>query len=146
MKRIVSLALVLVLTMTCVLAFASCGMERKIAGTYEMTSISGTITQNGVTTELNEGLYEYYRLILDKDGTVKIEAKGSDTGVQMEEEGTWEWDKEDEVLKIKTKPEGSPVSVTEEMEWEDDTITYTVNQSAQGVTFTFTLVLEKVEK
>lgn len=142
MKRVVSLALVLMMVLTCMLAFASCGQEKKMVGTYEMVSISGTMTYNGETVQLDEDLYEYYRIILEKDGVVTIESKGTN-GVGYEEEGEWKWD--DDMLKIWTKPEGSSTRVLEEMEWEDDTITYTANQTGEGVTISMTIVLEKVK-
>ena len=148
MKRIVSLALVLMMVLTCVVSFASCDLgkkrqEKKMLGTYEMVSISGTISYNGETIQLEKDLYEYYRIILEKDGVVTIEAKGTN-GAATEEEGEWEWDTDDEVLKVWTKPEGSPVRVLEKMEWEDDTITYTANQTVEGMTISMTIVLEKV--
>lgn len=142
MKRVVSLALVLMMVLTCMLAFASCGQEKKMVGTYEMVSISGTMTYNGETVQLDKNMYEYYRIILEKDGVVTIESKGTN-GIAYEEEGEWKWD--DDVLKIWTKPEGSPARVLEEMEWEDDTITYTANQTAEGMTISMTIVLEKVK-
>ena len=142
MKRVVSLALVLMMVLTCMLAFASCGQEKKMVGTYEMVSISGTMTYNGETVQLDKNMYEYYRIILEKDGVVTIESKGTN-GIAYEEEGEWKWD--DDVLKIWTKPEGSPTRVLEEMEWEDDTITYTANQTAEGMTISMTIVLEKVK-
>lgn len=144
MKRIVSLALVLMMVLTCTLAFASCGQEKKMLGTYEMVSISGTMTYNGETIQLDKSMYEYYRIILEKDGVVTIESKGTN-GAATEEEGEWEWDKDDEVLKIWTKPEGSFTRVLEKMEWEDGKITYNVDQTAEGITMKFTIVLEKVE-
>ena len=146
MKRIVSLALVLVMALTCLVAFSSCNnMEKKIAGTYEMKSVTGTMTMNGQTIELSEDLYEYYRIVLNDDGTAEVQCKYPNSTSKVEEEGTWEWDKDDEVIKLKTKPEGSPVSVTEEMEWEDDVITYTASMDGDGYSISFTLVLEKVE-
>ena len=139
MKRILSLALGLVLALGCFVILPSCGMERKIAGTYEMVEISGTLTMNGQTVELDEDLYDYYRITLNKDGTAEIESKGAGSTLKVEEEGTWEY--EDDVIKLKSKPSG--ITVVEEMEWDDDVITYEAEQSAQGMTIKMTLILEK---
>lgn len=139
MKKILSLILVTVLLLSCVSVLSSCGMKAKIAGTYEMVSISGTATYNGVTTELEEGLYEYYRLTLNKDGSALIEAKGKNNSSKIEQEA--EWDYKDGVIKLKSAPMG--ITVVEEMEWDDGVITYEAKESAQGMTVNMKLILEK---
>ena len=141
MKRVLSLVLAVVMLLGCTVALASCGMKGKIAGTYEMESIEGTITYGGYTTDLDESLYEYYRIILEKDGTAIVESRAAGSTAAMEEEGTWEY--EDDKIKLKTNPQG--ITVVEEMEWDDGTITYKANQNAQGMQISFTLVLKKVK-
>ena len=141
MKRVFVLVLGLVLTLSCLLSLSACTMESKIAGTYEMVSVSGTLTYNGVTTELGEDLYDYYRITLNRDGTALIESKGADSTAKIEEEGTWEY--EDDLIKLKSRPSG--ITVVEEMEWKDGVITYEAEQSGQGMAIKMTLILEKQE-
>ena len=142
MKKILSLMLVVILAFGCVFALASCGKKSKIAGTYELESIEGTMSYNGETVELDESLYEYYRITLEKDGTALIESKAAgSTGVKVEEEATWEY--EDGKLELKSSPQG--ITVVEEMEWDDGVITYTTEQSGGGMTMSFTMVLKKVD-
>ena len=69
MKKILSVMLVVALSLSCVLMLSACGKNSQVAGTYEMVSISGTVTMNGQTVTLSEGLYDYYRIILNDDGT-----------------------------------------------------------------------------
>lgn len=139
MKKILTLAMALALIATCAFHLISCGGRDDVVGTYEMVSVSGTVTYNGQTVELSEDLYEYYRIILDRDGTAKIESKASNSTLKVEEEGTWEY--EDGVLKVKSSPSG--IAVVEEMKWENGTITYEAEQSGQGMTIKMTLVLQK---
>ena len=60
MKKILSVMLVVALSLSCVLMLSACGKNSQVAGTYEMVSISGTVTMNGQTVTLSEGLYDYY--------------------------------------------------------------------------------------
>ena len=139
MKKFLSLIVAVVLLVSC-FAFVSCnGID--LAGTYEMTGISGTITYNGQTVELEEDLYDYYRIVLNKDGSCKIESKGADSTAKIEQEGTWEY--EDEVLKVKTVTSG--VTVVEEMKWDDGVITYDAKQSASGMTINMQLTFQRQE-
>lgn len=140
MKKLLSLTLIICLIATCVIALASCNsQENKMVGTYEMVSISGTITYNGTTVQLEEDLYEYYRIILNKDGSCAIESKGKANTSKVEQEGTWEY--ENDTLKIKTNSSG--ITVVEEMQWKDGTITYNAEQNASGMKIKMSLILEK---
>ena len=140
MKKLLSLVLVIVMALGCTLALASCGgIEKDIVGTYEMESISGSISYGGTTTELEADLYEYYRIILDEDGKATVESKAATGGVKIREEGTWEY--VDGKLEISTSPQG--ITVVEEMDWNDGTITYETSQSGQGMTIEFSIVLKK---
>ncbi|MBQ2717074.1 MAG: hypothetical protein IJF75_00570 [Clostridia bacterium] len=139
MKKILSVMLVVALSLSCVLMLSACGKNSQVAGTYEMVSISGTVTMNGQTVTLSEGLYDYYRIILNDDGTAKVESKGAGNTSVIEQEGTWEY--EDNKVKLRSTTSG--ITVVEEMDWEDGTITYVANQSAQGMTISMTLILEK---
>ena len=144
MKKILSLMLVVILAFGCVFALASCGEKSgsEITGVYELESIEGTMSYNGETVELDESLYEYYRITLEKDGTALIESKAAgSTGVRIEEEGTWEY--EDGKLELKSSPQG--ITVVEEMEWDDGVITYTTEQYSGGISMSFTMVLKKVD-
>ena len=139
MKKILSLILVTVLLLSCVSVLSSCGTKAKIAGTYEMVSISGTITQNGQTVNLDEDLYEYYRLTLNKDGSALVESKGKNNTSKVEQEG--EWDYEDGVIKLKSVQMG--ITVVEEMEWDDGVITYEAKESGQGMSVNMKITLKK---
>ena len=140
MKKLLSLALAAVLLLSCIVLFAACNSENdKLVGTYEMSSVSGTVTYEGQTVELEEDLYDYYRLTLNKDGTCLVESKGAGTTTKIEEEGTWEY--EDDVLKIKTKSSG--VTAVEEMTWKNDRIYYDAEVSVSGMTVEMSLILRK---
>ena len=139
MKRIISFILVAVMLFVCVSALSSCGMKSKIAGTYEMTSISGTVTYNGMTTTLDQGLYEYYRLTLNKDGTALVECKAKSSTTKIEQKA--EWDYEDGIIKITSAPQG--ITVVEEMEWNDGVIIYEAVENSAGITVSMKLTLEK---
>ncbi len=138
MKKILSVMLVVALSLSCVLMLSACG-NSEVAGTYEMVSISGTVTSYGQTIPLSEDLYDYYRIILNEDGTATVQSKAKGNTTVIEQDGTWEF--EDNKVKLKSTTAG--VSVVEEMDWKDGTITYVANQSAQGMTISMTLVLEK---
>ena len=114
-------------------------MTAKIAGTYSMTEISGTVTVGGVTTELSTGLYSKYDIVLNADGTAKIIAAASTINVESEASGTWKY----EEGKLKLTSETSGISVTEVMDWNDGVITYETTQSASGMEISMKIVLEK---
>ena len=145
---IIALALSFTLLLTACTGGDETPEEPKITvdGKYEMTSISGSVTVGTTTVELEEGLYEYYRMTLNLDGTALIEAKGATQngveGAKIEREATWEYDVENGILKIMSK-EGS-LTVVEEMQWAEGVITYETEQTAQGMTMKMTLILEKV--
>jgi len=142
MKKTLSLLLATVMLLGC-LCLSACGDDtaKKIAGTYEMDSITGSMTVSGQTVSLTKDLYEYYRIILNEDGTARVESKSPNSTTKVEEDGTWTW--ENNVLKLKSSPNG--ISVVEEMEWEENKITYKAEQSADGMSLSMTLVLVKKE-
>ena len=105
-----------------------------------MVSISGSVTANGMTTQLSTDLYEYYNIILNEDGTAKVESQAAGTTTKVEGDATWEV--EDGKIQLITRTSG--VKVVEEMDWEDGTLTYVANQTASGMTISMTIVLEKV--
>ena len=142
MKKIIALMMVTVLALTCALSLTSCfdKTDDALVGTYEMTSISGSITSGGVTTELTTDLYDYYKITLEKSGKAIIESRGAGTSLEYKDEGTWEYDNGE--LKITSETQG--VKVTEVMQWKDDVITYNATQNASGMVINMKLVLEKV--
>lgn len=140
MKKAFSTLFSVICALLCVFMLGACGQNSKYAGTYKMVSISGTVSMNGMTTTLSTEMYEYYNIILNEDGTAVVESKAAgSTGVAIEQDGTWEY----EDGKIKLKSDNSGVTVVEEMTWENDTITYVAEQSAQGMTVSMTIVLQK---
>lgn len=130
MKRKITLIMTaLVLCLTCAFGLAACSDYSEIAGTYEMTSISGTI--NGVT--VNKNMYEYFRIILTKNGKGTVQSKGAGVGaVEYEAKGTFTYSEEDGKIRLTTR--NGSASVTEEYDYADGVITYKV--SAQGMKFT----------
>jgi len=128
MKKTLSLILSLVLALGCTLALVSCGGS-DVAGVYEMTDISGTMTSGGVTVDLSKDLYEYYTITLNEDGTGSVKAKGTASGnTSIEQDITWEY--EETTLKIISVQSG--VNVVEEMTLVDGVIKYNVNQALPG--------------
>ncbi|MBE5742780.1 MAG: hypothetical protein E7360_05670 [Clostridiales bacterium] len=142
MKKLLAIILSVVTCFACLSLVSSCGNNSKFVGTYEMVSITGTMTYNGQTTQLDESLYEYYRITLNKDGTALVESKGNNTTSKIENEGTWEYKNN----KVRLKSTQAGITVVEEMDWEDGVITYVANQSGQGMEISMNLVLEKVEE
>ena len=78
MKKILSFVLIVSMLLTCMVVFASCDTSSKVAGTYEMVSVTGSLTYQGETIALDEDLYDYYRITLEKDGTALVESKGAE--------------------------------------------------------------------
>ena len=140
-KKIMAALAVVMCVIACAMTLTACtSIEmRKIAGTYEMVSISGTITYNGQTTQLDEDLYEYYRITLEKDGDAKVEIKGTVNTLAVEADAEWEY--EDGKIKLITKQGG--MKVVEIMDYEDGAITYTANQTVQGMAISMTIILER---
>lgn len=136
MKKSIKILLLAMLATIVAIAFAACGGKyADIAGTYEMTSISGKIS--GVN--LSPSYYEYYRIILDADGNATVQAKGSGTGgIIYEAKGTFTY--EDGEIKLTSKNGG--ISVTETMAYEDGVITYELVNAQMDIR----IVLERADK
>ena len=141
MKKLLSFVLVIYLIAACLLTFVSCGKNSELVGTYEMSSISGLMSYNGQTIELDEDLYEYYRITLKRNGSCKIESKAADSSSKIEQEGTWEYFEESGILAIKSEDNG--VTVIEEMKWKDGIITYDVEQTVSSAKIKMRLKLKK---
>ena len=140
MKKTISTLLSMLCAFVLIVMLGACNANSQYVGTYKMVSISGTVTANGITTELNTDLYDYYNITLNADGTAKVESKAAASTALVEAEGTWEV----KDGKIRLMSESAGVTVVEEMNWENDTITYVAEQSASGMTISMTLVLQKV--
>lgn len=138
-KKLALIALTLVLVLTLSLVLTAC-QSAKYAGVYEMESVTGYMIVNGQRTELDASMYEYYRVTLKKNGDALIESKPAGVGGAIyEAEGEWKYQNG----KIRIKSTVMGVTGIEEMTIEGDTLTYTINQTAQGVTMSFTLVMKK---
>ncbi len=131
MKKLLRSVLLGIAAAIMLFAVVGCSNANKeVAGTYEMDTISGTM--GGI--EIDKSYYEYFRLILDEDGTGTVQAKGSGVGgVSVETKGTYVY--EDGKIKLTTK--NGAMSTTEEYDYADGVITY--HMEAQGVNFTITL-------
>ena len=141
-KKTALVAATLVVVMCLAIVLTACNFT--YAGTYEMESISGTITVNGETTRVNKNMYEYYRLILKFNGKAIVESKGAlSGGTSIEAEGKWKY----EDGKILLKSGAGQFATIEEMDIEGDTITYKINQSVtegyQSMTINVVIVLKK---
>ena len=135
MKKILSLSCTLIIILGCVLSLNSCG---KITGVYEMTSLTGTMTVDGVTTELSADNYEYYTINLREDGTAILRSKIVNRTPPYTGYYTWEY--EGTTLTL-TNLETENVMV---MTMEDGVITYTAtNANINGGKATMTMILEK---
>ncbi len=130
-KRLIFCTLALVICMSCAMLTACYLENREVAGTYNMTSCSGTA--NG--TAITEDNYEYFTLILEMNGkaTVKSKGKGFNTS-SYEASGLYEY--EDGKIKLTSTTNG--VTVTEEYEYEDGVITYSFSQGSVSFTIVFT--------
>lgn len=132
MKKYLKVALLTVLSVLLVFAFTACDPDTsEVAGTYEMTEVSGKI--NGVT--IKKEYYDYFRIILDERGNGVVQSKSG--GVAYEAKGRFTYS--DGVIRMTSK-QGS-VSATEEYQYADGVITYSVS----SVQMSFTIVLERVE-
>ena len=152
MKKLLSVLILIALCISCMTVMIACegetetetetetqSMEEKIAGVYEMTDISGSMTANGQTISLSKDLYEYYLITLNEDGTATVESKAAGNDLKVEQEATWEWD--DGKIELKSTTQG--ITVVEELDWKDNVITYKATQSAQGLTITMNITLTK---
>ena len=140
MKKLTALTLAVLMLVTCSLCLFSCGdnMTAKIAGTYSMTAISGTITAGGQTIELGTDLYDRYDIVLNKDGTAKIISAGKGS-LEIEQAATWKY----EGGKLKVISETAGVKVTEAMDWKDNVITYETKQSTTDMEISMKITLTK---
>lgn len=135
MKKNLKAVFFALLAMVALAVFAACGSNNaEVAGTYEMSSISGNISGIPVSTSN----YEYFRIILEENGRGVVQSKGAGVGgASYEAEGTYTYG--DGVIKF-TASNGF-ASVTEEYEYADGVITYIVDNELM----TFTVVFERVE-
>ena len=115
------------------LVACSAQLPDEIVGRYVLTSASGTVS--GVT--ITKDTYEYFELILEKNGSATVRSKGSAAGSPAyEATGTAVY----EDGKIKFTTTNGSASATEEYDYSDGVITYTVD--AEGMSFR--IVMEKV--
>lgn len=115
-------------------ALVACSSPYKeVAGTYEMSSITGKVS--GIT--ITKDSYEYFRIILDEDGNGTVQSKGKGLGaVSYEAKGEYTY----ENGKIKMTTKNGSVSVTEEYDYADGVITYSMESVGVSLTVTFTKV------
>lgn len=135
MKKAFKFIALTVLTVVLAAMLAGCSnANSEVVGTYQMTSISGTM--GGVT--VNKDLYEYFTMILESNGngTVKSKAKGG--GAAYEAKGTYTY----KDGKITMTTSNGFASVSEEYEYADGVITYKVNNEQMS----FSIILTRVEE
>lgn len=142
MRKILVLILTVAMSIASILSLSACQNEKynaKYAGTYEMISISGQMTMHGQTTEITKDLYDYYRIVLEEDGSAKVQSKGKANTTAVEIEGTWEYSDG----KILLKSSNSGITTIEEMLWEEGKITYSASQSGAEYAIEMNIVLQK---
>lgn len=139
MKRFLISTLLVAISVMALLSFVGCS-NFMYAGTYEMVGLSGEVTVSGQTIQLNEDLFDYYRIILNEDGSAKIQSKAKSSTTSVEAEGTWEFS--DGKLKIK-HTNSAGITTIEEMDLENGKITYNASQTIQGMNVQMQIVLEK---
>ena len=138
MKRFLKFAVLPVLAVCMLFAISACSNAalKEVAGTYEMSSVSGTINNTTVSTDM----YEYFRIILDDKGNGTVQSKGKGVGsVAYEQKGTYTYS--DGKIKMTTKNGGA--SVTEEYDYADGVITYNVNTTGMNFKIVFNKVVEE---
>ena len=126
MKKTLSLILALVLALGCALSLVSCGGNSDVAGTYELTSFTGSFTVMGEVTTLPSDTFEYYTMVLNEDGTGVETAKSEYITGGVEEKKNFEWEIDGDKLIVSYKEYG--VTITEEATIKDGVITYETNQ------------------
>ncbi len=115
---------------SCVLSLASCSFINKLfsddkykeeAGTYELYYASGAISKSN---------YDYWRIILEADGSCTVESKGAGNSQTYSATATFEI--EGDKIKIYTK--NGSATITEEYDYVNGEIQM-LNQQIQGYTF-----------
>lgn len=136
MKKFLKTLILAALAAVVLVACAACASPLKeVAGTYEMSSVSGSI--GGITITKNS--YEYFRIILDEQGNGTVQSKGKGVGaVAYEAKGTYTYEKEEGKIKM-TTTNGS-ATATEEYNYADGVITYSVSMEQMNFTIKFTKV------
>ena len=124
-------------------SFTACASPdiSEIAGTYELTELTGSITYGETEYELDKDSYEYYQVILREDGTACIRSKSIFTMIDSSMEGTWKYSFGS--IKITGKKEGN--ELTEKLRLKDDTLIYTTSISDDSSSLNMRLVLKKQE-
>lgn len=138
MKKVLISMLAIIMCIVSVSMLTACG-NKKYAGTYEMISISGQMTSGGQTTQITKDLYDYYRIVLEEDGTAIVQSKGAGNTTAIEVEGTWEFSDG----KILLRSVNSGITTVEEMEWNDGVICYSCNDYVQGYSVQMEIVLQR---
>lgn len=136
-KKLMTLLISTLTVLMMLFAFVGCADPalKEVAGTYEMTSVSGTV--NGVT--IKESLYEYFRLILEENGKGTVQSKAAGVGgAAYEASGKYTY----KDGKITLTTSNGFASVSEEYDYADGVITYTVENEQMN----FTLVLTRVNQ
>ena len=142
MKKTLAIVLALVMLLTASVTLISCSNKNpnNVVGVYEMTDISGTLTNNGQVTQLSKDLYEYYTITLEKGGKATIASAAKGSSSEIKQEATWEYEKGE--LRITSAPQG--INVTEIMELKDGVITYeTTQQLSATQKISMKIILEK---
>lgn len=135
MKKFLKITAVVLVALTMTAMLVACGQDySEVAGTYEISTLTGEV--NGV--HVTQDNYEYFRIILTKDGNATIESKASGGGAEYKATGTFTY--ADGKIALTTR--NGSASVTETYDYEDGKIRYKVSQN--GMSFDM-LFVKKVE-
>ena len=86
MKKFLKITAVVLVALTMTAMLVACGQDySEVAGTYEISILTGEV--NGV--HVTQDNYEYFRIILTKDGNATVESKASGGGAEYKATGTF---------------------------------------------------------
>lgn len=138
MKKFTKITAIVLVALSLTLLFAACGPDySELAGTYEVSTLSGEVS--GVT--VNKSNYEYFRLILTADGKATVESKGANGGAAYTATGTFTY--ADGKINLTTR--NGSASVTETYDYENGKIRYKVDTEAMKFDILFVKTEEKAK-
>ena len=138
MKKFLKITAVVLVALTMTAMLVACGQDySEVAGTYEISTLTGEV--NGV--HVTQDNYEYFRIILTKDGNATVESKASGGGAEYKATGTFTY--ADGKIALTTR--NGSVSVTETYDYEDGKIRYKVSQNGMSLDMLFVKKVENAD-
>ena len=140
MRRIISLLLLTTVLLSLALTLIACDNTANVVGSYEMTDFRGRVKYCGNTTELENDLFDYYRIDLGKDRTYKLESRRTGTASSESETGTWNY--REGIITLTSGTDGSQ----RQMSWDYIYIVYEAEEQAVDMTVSYTLTLRHTQR